>query len=87
MSSTNATAAVATLGWLSLCIAGTVRTEDQPESGGKPVGGLRLSLRVCALESGRRIPTHFGVVIQNVGENDLNVLLGFSLNNWRSHYP
>jgi len=84
---TNAITAAVTIAWLSLYLAGTVRTENQPESGGRPVGGLRLDLRVPELESGRKIPTHFNVVIQNVDEKDLNVLLGFSLNNMRAHYP
>ena len=39
------------------------------------------------LESGKIIPTHFHVVLQNVSAKDMNVVLGRSFANERSHYP
>jgi RNA polymerase sigma factor (sigma-70 family) len=56
-------------------------------TGVKAVGGLRILLRLPPVEKGKTLPPHFEVVLENVGENDLNVQLGYSLANGRSHHP
>ena len=63
--------------------------EDDPSTSdfGKAVGGLRLQLQLPASRLAKNAPTHFEVVLQNVGESDLNVRLGDALGTWRNYYP
>jgi RNA polymerase sigma factor (sigma-70 family) len=62
------------------------RVREAP-AGGKAVGGLRLRLQLPPVEKGQTLPPHFEVVLENVGDRDLNVQLGYSLANGRSHHP
>jgi len=80
-------ASAAMLALLSLSVLGPVWAENKPPSGGKPVDGLRLSIQTLEAKNGDSRPTHFRLVIENVDSKDLNVWLGFSLNNLREHYP
>jgi hypothetical protein len=55
--------------------------------GGLPVNGLRLRLDVPATKDSKQPPEHVWIVVENVSDHDLNVRLGYSLNNGRSHHP
>jgi hypothetical protein len=55
------------------------------ELAGKAVDGLRLRLEVFARGRGEKLPG-CRLILENVGEDDLNVKLGFSLANGKSHH-
>ena len=54
---------------------------------GKAVGGIRIRLALPAAERGEKPPSQCLVTIENVGDSDLNVKLGISLANGKSHHP
>jgi hypothetical protein len=77
-----------------LTVAGTLLGVSVVESaqvehsiGGPVVKGLRLSLQIPSRKEGDKTPRICLIRIENVGERDLNVRLGISLNNGRSHRP
>jgi hypothetical protein len=70
-----------------LIVLGPVRAENKYPAGGRPVAGLQLSLQAVEAKNGEKTPSHVRVVVENVDTKDLNVWLGFSLNNLRAHYP
>jgi hypothetical protein len=51
------------------------------------LNGLCLRLEVPASSDPKKPPEHFSIVVENVSNRDLNVKLGYSLNNGRSHHP
>jgi hypothetical protein len=71
----------------SLCVCAAAGDEQKALPAGKPVDGLQVRLHLPRAEKGEKPPRHFQVTIENAGDRDLNVKLGFSLNNGRSHYP
>jgi hypothetical protein len=62
-------------------------TEKDEPTDAKPVGGLRLRLQLPPGERGDKLPPQCEVALENVGKTDLNVKLGFSLANGKSHHP
>jgi hypothetical protein len=58
-----------------------------PAKSGPVVKGLCLRLEMPASKEPKKQPEHFSIVVENVSERDLNVRLGYSLNNGRSHHP
>jgi hypothetical protein len=68
------------------CVNVTLGTGDTAK-GGPPVNGLCLRLEVPASKDPKLPPEHFTIVVENVGDRDLDVRLGYSLNNGRSHHP
>jgi hypothetical protein len=60
--------------------------EDAPTDA-KAVGGLRIRLQLPAAKRGEKLPPRCEVTLENVGDGDLNVKLGWSLANGKSHYP
>jgi hypothetical protein len=69
------------------CVNVTLGAAGDTANGGPPVNGLRLRLEVPARKDVKKPPEHFSIVIENVSSRDLNVRLGYSLNNGRSHQP
>jgi hypothetical protein len=61
--------------------------EREAQANGNVVGGLRVRLQIPAVEKDKLVPTYCLVVLENVGDTDLNVKLGYSLANWKSHHP
>jgi hypothetical protein len=51
------------------------------------VNGLCLRLEVPASKDPKKPPEHFSIVVENVSDRDLNVRMGYSLNNGRAHHP
>jgi hypothetical protein len=76
-----------TLIWVLFCGLDVKGADGNPPAAGTPVGGLRLRLHAHATKKDRKKPGYYLVEIENVGNRDLNVRLGFSLNNGRSHHP
>jgi hypothetical protein len=78
----------AALTWLLVCVLGS-RGADEGEAQAevKAVGGLCIRLQLPAAEKGKKLPARCEVVLENVGDNDLNVNLGCSLANGQSHHP
>jgi hypothetical protein len=55
---------------------------------GNAVDGLRIKLQLTTgPKEGGKSPSHWVVVMENVGDTDLNLNLGFSLSNGKSHHP
>jgi uncharacterized protein (TIGR03067 family) len=59
--------------------------KPNPRAAGEAVNGLRLRLRLSG-DAGQQ-PTHCVVTLENAADADLNVLLGHSLANGKSHHP
>jgi hypothetical protein len=80
---------------ISICVAVAWLLVSSPSSGaddeapadGKAVGGLRIRLQLPAAGKGEKLPPQCEVTLENVGDSDLNVKLGFSLANGKSHHP
>jgi hypothetical protein len=75
------------LHWAFACVNVALGAASDASSGGQTVDGLRLRLEIPARKEPRKPPEHFSIVIENVSDRDLNVRLGYSLNNCRSHHP
>jgi hypothetical protein len=65
----------------------TLGAAGDTANGGPPVNGLCLRLEVPPSKDPKKPPQHFSIVVENVSNRDLNVRLGYSLNNGRSHHP
>lgn len=63
-----------------------LKSKDASGEFGEAVGGLRIQLQLAGKEGGKS-PSHCAVVMENVGDTDLNVNLGISLANGKSHHP
>jgi RNA polymerase sigma factor (sigma-70 family) len=61
-------------------------TKDAGDSG-ESVAGLRIKLQLDVPMKGAKSPSYCAVTIENVGDADLNVNLGVSLGNGKSHHP
>jgi hypothetical protein len=70
---------------LALAVGSAIGDEDTPVDG-KAFNGLRLGLNFIVTETGGKRQQHCNLVLQNVGESDLNVWLGFSLANGKSYH-
>jgi hypothetical protein len=70
----------------ALALGSTMGDEKTPVEGAA-FKGLRLGLNFIVTESGGKRQRHCNLVLQNVGDTDLNVWLGFSLANGKSHHP
>ena len=77
---------LALVGFLA-CIHVALGAVEDTAKGGPPVNGLCLRLEVPASKDPKKPPEHFSIVVENVSDRDLNVRLGRSLNNGRSHHP
>jgi hypothetical protein len=73
--------------WTLLAVSTSALAGDEKSEGGIPASGLRLRLEVTSARKGANFPRYCAVTIENVGEADRNVKLGFSLNNGESHHP
>ncbi len=69
------------------CVLGSVGADEKAPADGAAVGGLRIRLQLPAAEKGKALPPQCEVTLENVGDSDLNVRLGFSLANGKSHHP
>jgi hypothetical protein len=69
------------------CVNVTLGAGGDTAAGGPTVDGLCLRLVVPANKDPKKAPEHFSIVVENVSDRDLNVRLGYSLNNCRSHHP
>jgi hypothetical protein len=76
--------AVATL---LVCVLGSIGADEKAPVDGEAVGGLRIRLELPAAEKGKELPPQCQVTLENVGDADLNVQMGFSLGNGKSHHP
>jgi hypothetical protein len=63
------------------------KKDGAPVDDAKVVGGLRIRLQLPKTQPGKKQPTECAVTLENVGDFDLNVKLGFSLANGKSHHP
>ena len=79
--------ALLSLGGFLACVNITLGAGGDTAKGGPPVGGLCLRLEVPASKDPKKPPDHFSIVVENVSDRDLNVRLGYSVNNCRSHHP
>jgi RNA polymerase sigma factor (sigma-70 family) len=61
--------------------------DEEAVADGKVVGGLRIQLQLHGPKKGDKLPSHCVVVMENVGDSDLNVQLGYSLANGKSYHP
>lgn len=77
---------VAVACWL-VCASGSLRAGGEAAAETKAAGGLRIRLQLSAAKEGKKVPPQGQVILENVGENDLNVNLGSSLANGKSHHP
>ena len=75
------------LGCFLACVNVTLGAAGDTPKGGQPLNGLCLRLEVPASSDPKKPPEHFSIVVENVSNRDLNVRLGYSLNNGRSHHP
>lgn len=76
------------LACLLFCASALSRADDGDErSEAKAVEGLRIRLQLPEAEKDKKTPLVCEVVLENVGDKDLNVNLGSSLANGRSHHP
>jgi hypothetical protein len=73
--------------WIFACVHVSLGAAGDTANGGPPVNRLRLRLEVPASKDPKTPPEHFSIVIENVSSRDLNLRLGYSLNNGRSHHP
>ena len=73
--------------WLLVCALGSMGADEETLPDAKAVGGLRIRLQLPAAEKGKKLPPQCEVVLENVGEGDLNVNMGCSLANGQSHHP
>ena len=79
--------ACAAVAGLLVCALGATAADGEVPTDGKAVSGLRIRLELPAAERGEKLPRHCEVILENVGDSDLNVQLGFSLANGKSHHP
>jgi hypothetical protein len=77
----------AAVAWLLVCGLSSMGADEEAPVDGKAVGGLRIRLQLPAADKGEKLPPQCEVVLENVGDSDLNVKLGFSLANGKSHHP
>lgn len=77
----------AAIAWLLVCVVGSMGADEKPPADVKAVGGLSIRLQLPAAEKGKKLPPQCEVVLENVGDSDLNVNLGYSLANGKSHHP
>jgi hypothetical protein len=69
----------AAVAWLFLCVLGSVGGDEKAPTDGTAVRALRIRLQLPAAEQGKQLPPQCAVTLENVGDSDLNVQLGFSL--------
>jgi hypothetical protein len=72
---------------LLVCAPVSPGADEKAPADAKAVGGLRLRLQLPAAARGEKVPPQCEVTLENVGDTDLNVKLGFSLANGKSHHP
>jgi len=84
---TNSIAVFAAIVWLLVCAPGAMRADEKAPADANAVGGLSIRLELPAAEKSKKLPHHCEVVFENVGDSDLNVNLGCSLANGKSHHP
>lgn len=84
--STKVFSSCAAVTWLLALPLGSARADEKTPVGGMPVGGLRLRVEPATIENGKTLQPQCNVVFENVGDSDLNVQLGFSLANGKSHH-
>jgi hypothetical protein len=70
-----------------VCASNPRGADEEGPAGGKAVGGLRIRLHPPAAQRVQKLPPWCEVVLENVGDGDLNVKLGYSLANGKSHHP
>src|SRR5262245_23625732 len=76
------------LSFLVVLWAGTRLTaDDRTGAGGNSVEGLRISIRQATGGKEKAAAPGFAVLLENVGANDLNLRLGYSLANGTTHHP
>jgi hypothetical protein len=75
------------LGCFLACVNVALGAAGDTAKGRPPVNGLCLRLEVPASKDPKNPPEHFSIVVENLSNRDLNVRLGYSLNNARSHHP
>src|SRR6516165_1218576 len=79
--------ALLSLGCFLACVNVTLSAAGDTAKGGPPGNGLCLRLEVLASKDPKKPPEQISIVVENVSDRDLNVRLGYSLNNGRSHHP
>jgi len=79
--------ALLSLGGFLACVNVTLGAAGDTAKGGPPSNGLCLRLELPVSKDPKKPPEHFSIVVENVSNRDLNVRLGYSLNNGRSHHP
>jgi hypothetical protein len=77
----------AAVAWLLVMALSSMGADNEAPADAKAVDGLRIRLQLPATEKGKKLPPQCEVVLENVGESDLNVNLGSSLANGKSHHP
>ncbi len=77
----------AVVAWSLAGALGSMMAGEKAPAEGKAVGGLRIRLHLPAAEEGKKLPPQCEVTLENVGDSDLNVQLGYSLANGKSHHP
>jgi hypothetical protein len=77
----------AAITWLIVCTFGSTGAAEEAKAQGKAVDGLRIRLQLHPAEKDKKLSPQCEVTLENVGESDLNVKLGFSLANGKSHHP
>jgi hypothetical protein len=77
----------AAVAWLLACVPGSRGGDEKAPVDGATVSGLRIRLQLSAAEKGNGLLPQCEVTLENVGDSDLNVKLGFSLANGKSHHP
>jgi len=77
----------AAVAWLLGGAVSSIGAHKQEPPDGQARDGLRIRLHLPAAEKGEKLPSFCMVTLENVGSNDLNVKLGFSLANGKSHHP
>ena len=75
------------LAWLLVCSLGSLWADEEAPGDGKAVGGLCIRLQLPAAAKEKKPAQQCEVILDNVGKGDLNVKLGFSLANGKSHHP
>jgi hypothetical protein len=75
------------LGCFLACANVALAAAEDTAKGRPPVNELCLRLEVQASTDLKNPPEHFSIVVENLSNRDLNVRLGYSLNNARSHHP
>ena len=81
------TKSISTYAALACMLVGSLCADEHARFDVKDVDGLRIRLQLPAAESARKFPLRCELVLENVGASDLNVNLGLSLANGKSHHP